>query len=100
MSFMNNVRLLEMSKKQLQTKRGSWQVLLHNDNHNTFDHVVNCLMDICQHGFIQSAQCAQIVHVVGKCNIYVDSFDECNAVMEELKEHGLNVTISKYKKNV
>jgi hypothetical protein len=57
-------------------------------------------MDICQHGFIQSAQCAQIVHSVGKCNIYVDSFDECNAVMEELKEHGLTVTLLKYKKNV
>jgi ATP-dependent Clp protease adaptor protein ClpS len=96
---MNNVQLLEMSKKQLLNKRGSWQVILHNDNHNTFDHVVNCLMDICQHNYIQSSQCAHIVHTAQKCNIFIDSYEECLLVRDELHEQGLSVTLIKYKKN-
>jgi len=44
-----------MLKKQLLNKRGTWLVILHNDDQNTFDHVVNCLMDICQHVYIQAA---------------------------------------------
>lgn len=99
MSITNNVQLLEMSKKQSLSKRGTWQVLLHNDDHNTFDHVVNCLMDICQHSYIQSAQCAHIVHTALQCSIFVDSFDECSAVRDELHEQGLSVTVLKYKKH-
>jgi ATP-dependent Clp protease adaptor protein ClpS len=95
---MNNVQLLEMSNKQSLNKRGSWQVILHNDNRNTFNHVVDCLMDICQHNYIQASQCAHIVHTALKCNIFVDSYEECSLVHDELCDQGLSVTLIKYKK--
>ena len=26
-----------------------WHIVLFNDNHNTFDHVIDCLMEVCGH---------------------------------------------------
>lgn len=98
MSFMNNVQSFEMSKKQLKSKRGQWQVILHNDDHNTFDHVVECLIQICNHSYIQSVQCAHIVHNCLQCSIFVDYYDECELVYNELLEQGLMVSISKANK--
>lgn len=88
-----------MLKKQLLNKRGTWLVILHNDDQNTFDHVVNCLMDICQHGYIQATQCAHVVHTALRCDIFIDSYEECLIVRDELKEQGLSVTLTKYKKH-
>lgn len=100
MNFMSNVRLSKMSKKQLISKRGKWEVILHNDSHNTFDHVIDCLMEICGHSYIQSVQCATVVHGSTKCSIYIDSFDDCESVRHELKLLGLTATVSKDKSYV
>jgi ATP-dependent Clp protease adaptor protein ClpS len=99
MSFTNNAQLSEMSKKQSVNKRGQWEVILLNDTHNTFEHVITCLMDICGHNYLQAGQCANIVHTVGQCSVYVDCFDEVSDVRQELYEQGLNVTMQKHKKH-
>jgi|688.fasta_scaffold646292_3 ATP-dependent Clp protease adaptor protein ClpS len=99
MNFTNNVQSLEMSKKQSTSKRGQWQVILHNDNHNTFDHVVTSLMEICNHNYLQAVQCANIVHYSMQCSIFVDSYDQCDSVYHELRDLGLTTTLSKYKKS-
>ena len=98
MSYMNNVRSLEMSKKNLITKRGKWEVILHNDDHNTFDHVVTCLMDVCAQNYLQAVSCATLVHQNSRCSVFVDVWDECEDVRTELSDLGLMVTTSKYKK--
>ena len=43
------------------------QIVLHNDDVNTFDHVIRCLIRICDHTAEQAEQCAYIVHYHGKC---------------------------------
>jgi len=96
---MNNVQLLEMSKQQSISKRGMWQVILHDD-HNSIDHVIDCLLEICGHNYIQSVQCATIAHNTKQCSIFTDSYEECVEVQQELEDYGLTSTISKYKKHV
>ena len=98
---MNNVQLSAMSKKvSKNSKRGKYQVVLHNDKHNTFDHVINCLIDICGHNEFQAHQCALVVHNAGRCNIFIDSYDECELVHEYLTKSKLNTSIEKHvKKN-
>lgn len=98
---MNNVQLSAMSKKQsTKSKRGKYQVTLHNDNHNTFNHVVYCLVDACGHNEMQAHQCALIVHNVGRCVVFVDCYAECEMVHEYFLKNKLKSTLEKHvKKN-
>ena len=52
------------------------EILLHNDDVNTFDHVINCLIRYCDHTLEQAEQCAYIVHYNGKCTVKTGSYDD------------------------
>ena len=71
--------------------------MLMNDNHNTVDHVVDCLMEICGHNYFQAVQCATITHNVKQCSVFVDDYDLCTDICSELVEDGLNAIVTKYK---
>ena len=75
------------------------EIVLHNDDVNTFDHVIECLIDVCGHSYYQAVQCATITHGAKKCSIYVDSYESCEDVCEELLKEGLDVIIEKHKNN-
>ncbi len=45
------------------------QIILYNDDFNTFDHVIECLINICDHTPLQAEQCTLIVHYKGKCSV-------------------------------
>lgn len=66
---------------------------LHNDDYNTFDHVINCLMKICKHEFEQASQCAHIVHFRGKCDVKYGDYETISEMKEKLKGAGLSVTM-------
>jgi len=68
-------------------------IVLYNDNVNTFDHVINCLMRYCGHELTQAEQCALIVHNNGKCSVKSGSFEELEPVCTALMEKGLSATI-------
>jgi len=46
-------------------------LFLINDDYNTFDHVIDCLVAICDHDEIQAEQCAVLVHYKGSCEIAI-----------------------------
>lgn len=92
-----------MSKKNLieKSKRGQWSVILHNDNRNTFEEVSDALMDVCGYNYLQSVQCALITHEAGYCNIFTDTYADCEHVYKYLRELNLRVSLEKcsgYKK--
>ena len=45
------------------------EIILYNDDINTFDHVIECLISICDHTPLQAEQCTLIVHYKGKCSV-------------------------------
>ena len=45
------------------------EIILYNDEVNTFDHVIECLINICEHTSLQAEQCAYLVHFSGKCGV-------------------------------
>ena len=69
------------------------ELLLYNDDVNTFDHVINCLIRICSHELIQAEQCAWLVHQKGKCKVKNGSIKELRAMCEALLENGLTAQI-------
>lgn len=69
------------------------EIVLHNDDVNTFEHVIFCLMDICDHDPIQAEQCAHIVHFNGKCSVKRGTFDQLEPRCTQLLERGLSADI-------
>jgi ATP-dependent Clp protease adaptor protein ClpS len=68
-------------------------LVLYNDDVNTFEFVIDCLVEICSHDFIQAEQCAHIVHYKGKCEVKVGAFEELEQQCRELLRRGLSATI-------
>lgn len=68
-------------------------LILHNDEHNLFDYVVDSLIDICEHDPHQAEQCTLIVHYKGKCDVKKGSFKVLEPFKKALDEKGLTVTI-------
>ncbi|WP_172914357.1 ATP-dependent Clp protease adaptor ClpS [Capnocytophaga canis] len=46
-----------------------YHLVLYNDDVNTFDHVIDTLVRVCDHTYEQAEQCAIIVHYKGKCDV-------------------------------
>ena len=68
-------------------------LILYNDNVNTFDFVIDSLIDVCQHNVEQAEQCAYITHHKGKCDVKKGTFDILVPMKEILINKGLSVTI-------
>ena len=71
------------TKEQLQEeidlaelKVNEYQIVLFNDDVNTFDHVVETLIRVCNHTPEQAEQCSIIVHYKGKCTVKTGSYEE------------------------
>ena len=69
------------------------QIILHNDEVNTFDHVINSLIQVCQHDSMQAEQCAYITHYKGKCDVKSGTYTELSPIRIALIDRGLQVTI-------
>jgi ATP-dependent Clp protease adaptor protein ClpS len=69
------------------------EIVLYNDDVNTFDHVINCLVRICKHTSEQAEQCAIIVHYTGKCAVKTGSIEELKPQCLRLLDAGLSAEI-------
>lgn len=69
------------------------EIVLFNDDVNTFDHVIDTLIRVCKHSSEQAEQCAILVHYKGKCTVKTGSFDELKPQCSQLLEAGLSAEI-------
>lgn len=69
------------------------EIVLYNDDINTFDHVIDTLIKVCKHTSEQAEQCAILVHYKGKCTVKTGSFDELKPQCTQLLEAGLSAEI-------
>ncbi len=69
------------------------EIVLFNDDVNTFDHVIETLIKVCEHSSEQAEQCAILVHYKGKCTVKTGSFDELKPQCSSLLEAGLSAEI-------
>jgi ATP-dependent Clp protease adaptor protein ClpS len=72
------------------------QLIVHNDNINTFDWVIQALMDICKHSFEQAEQCSLFIHYKGKYAVKKGSFSLLQTMRIALVERGINATIESH----
>jgi ATP-dependent Clp protease adaptor protein ClpS len=68
-------------------------LILHNDDIHTFDYVIQALMEVCDHDYIQASQCTIITHYKGKCDIKHGNLSNLKAMKNALAEKELTTTI-------
>ena len=69
------------------------EIVLFNDDVNTFDHVIETLIAVCKHTSEQAEQCAVLVHYKGKCTVKTGSLSELKPQCIQLLEAGLRAEI-------
>lgn len=69
------------------------EIVLFNDDVNTFDHVINTLMDVCEHSAEQAEQCSLIVHYNGKCTVKTGEYKDLKPRCSRLLQAGLSAKI-------
>ncbi|WP_375236237.1 ATP-dependent Clp protease adaptor ClpS [Winogradskyella sp.] len=69
------------------------EIVLFNDDVNTFDHVIDTLIYACDHVPEQAEQCAILVHYKGKCTVKTGSYDDLKPRCSMLLQAGLNAEI-------
>ena len=69
------------------------EIIIYNDDVNTFDHVIETLIRVCSHTAEQAEQCSLIIHYNGKCTVKTGSLKELVPQCTRLLEAGLNAEI-------
>ena len=69
------------------------EIVLHNDDVNTFDHVIDTLVDVCEHTAEQAEQCALLVHYKGKCTVKTGEYNDLEPRCSRLLNAGLSAEI-------
>jgi len=89
-----------MNLEQFQPEHESEELLeenkslvLFNDDFNTFDFVIDTLIDVCGHDVLQAEQCALIVHYKGKCAVKSGTHNELKPEFTEMSNRDLTVAI-------
>ena len=69
------------------------EIIVYNDDVNTFDHVIDTLIRVCNHTPEQAEQCSLIVHYNGKCTVKTGPYDKLKLQCTQLLEAGLSAEI-------
>ncbi|MCX6185183.1 MAG: ATP-dependent Clp protease adaptor ClpS [Flavobacterium sp.] len=70
------------------------EIVLHNDDVNTFDHVIETLIRVCEHTAEQAEQCALLVHYKGKCTVKTGELTQLKPKCTALLEAGLSAELT------
>jgi len=71
----------------------SFSLIVWNDEVNTFEWVIEALIDICGHSEEQAEQCAMIIHTQGKYAVKAGSYSTLKPMCDEITGRGIGATI-------
>ena len=69
------------------------RLVLHNDDINTFEYVMEILVEVCDHSMTQAEQCATITHFKGKCEVKSGALTTMKELRYQLISKGLKATV-------
>lgn len=68
-------------------------LVVYNDDFNTFDHVIKMLIQVCKHTTQQAEQCTWIIHFKGKCAVKKGLFEDLKPMQEAICDAGIDARI-------
>jgi ATP-dependent Clp protease adaptor protein ClpS len=79
-------RLLELLVEQK-------QLIIYNDDINTFDDVIDALIEICKHDALQAEQCTMLIHYKGRCTVKLGDWHTLEPMCTSLLNRGITAEI-------
>ena len=70
-----------------------FQIVVWNDDVNTFEWVIETLIEICKHSYEQAEQCAYIIHFKGKYAVKEGSYEELKPMCDAITDRGIGATV-------
>ena len=86
-------RKLQDESSALVKETNQNEIVLFNDDVNTFDHVIDSLIEVCDHTMEQAEQCALLVHYKGKCTVKTGEYNDLKPRCTRLLTKGLSAEI-------
>lgn len=83
----------ELDVDVLVSDASTFHLILWNDEVNTFEWVIETLIDVCGHSQEQAEQCALLIHTKGKYAVKNGDYDTLKPMKDEISERGIGVTI-------
>ncbi len=68
-------------------------LIVWNDEVNTFEWVIETLVEVCGHSYEQAEQCSYIIHFQGKYAVKQGSYDDLKPLCDAITERGINATV-------
>ncbi|MDH4461081.1 MAG: ATP-dependent Clp protease adaptor ClpS [Spirosomataceae bacterium] len=68
-------------------------LVVYNDDVNTFDHVIETLVEVCGHSLEQAEQCTLLIHYKGKCAVKKGTFDELAPMRNAICRRGISAEV-------
>ena len=87
-----DIDILEL--KEVLTKTTSpFQIIVWNDDVNTFEWVIETLIEVCGHTYEQAEQCAYIIHFNGKYAVKKGGYEDLRPICDAILERGISATL-------
>lgn len=90
--FDTEVEVLEL-EEEVVVEQEQWALVVFNDEVNTFEHVIQTLIEVCKHTPEQAEQCTWIIHFKGKCTVKNGSFDELASMRNTICNRGISAEV-------
>lgn len=90
MNFQEKHKEQTLVKEKVQKE---YEIVVFNDEVNTFDHVIETLIKTCDHSPIQAEQCTYIIHFNGKCTLKSGDYEDLRPRCENIIEAGISAEI-------
>ncbi|MCR9252064.1 MAG: ATP-dependent Clp protease adaptor ClpS [bacterium] len=68
-------------------------LIVYNDDFNTFEHVIQTLIKVCKHDAHQAEQCTYLIHYKGKCAVKKGIYEELKPMREGISDAGIKAAI-------
>ena len=90
---MSTERKIQEEVETLEKETNQYEIVLFNDDVNTFDFVIDSLIEVCDHTLEQAEQCTILVHYKGKCTVKTGELKDLKSRCSKLLSLGLSAEL-------
>lgn len=91
--FPETITETDIEEEILRAEKKQNELVIYNDDFNTFDYVIDTLIKVCGHEPLQAEQCTLMIHYNGKCSVKTGDYKKLRPLCENILERGLTAEI-------